>query len=130
MENISIWLSEYGIDWGIKIATAIAIFVIGKFIARMISRLLQKALQHSGTDAMLTGFLGNIAYGIILVAVVLAAIDSLGVNVTSLLASAPFAASVEQLVANQRLQQIHRPSPFTAGMQLVGPKLIELQLIP
>ena len=81
MENITIWLSEYGIDWGIKIVTAIAIFVIGKYMARMISRLLQKALQRSGTDAMLVGFLGNIAYGILLVAVVLAAIDSLGVNV-------------------------------------------------
>ena len=86
MEIITIWLSAHGIDWGIKIATAIAIFVIGKFIARVISRLLQKALQHSGTDTMLVGFLGNIAYGILLVAVVLAAIDSLGVNVTSLLA--------------------------------------------
>ena len=35
---------------------------------------------------MLLKFLGNIAYGILLVAVVLAAVDSLGVNVTSLMA--------------------------------------------
>ncbi len=85
MENITTWISVHGIDWGIKIATAIAIFIIGKFLARVITRLLQKALQHSGTDSMLVGFLGNIAYGILLVAVVLAAIDSLGVNVTSLM---------------------------------------------
>jgi len=86
MENITTWLSANAIDWGIKISIAIAIFVIGKFIARMISRLLQKALRRTSTDSMLVGFLGNIAYGILLVAVVLAAIDSLGVNVTSLLA--------------------------------------------
>jgi small conductance mechanosensitive channel len=86
MENITTWLSENAIDWGTKIAIAIAIFVIGKLIARIISNLLQKALQRTGTDSMLVGFLGNIAYGVLLAAVVLAAIDSLGVNVTSLLA--------------------------------------------
>ena len=86
MENISTWLSENATDWGIKIAIAIAIFLIGKFIARTISNLIQKALQRSSTDAMLVSFLGNIVYGILLVAVVLAAIDSLGVNVISLLA--------------------------------------------
>lgn len=86
MENITTWLSENAIDWGIKIAIAIAIFIIGKFIARTISNLIQKALQRSSTDAMLVSFLGNIVYGILLVAVVLAAIDSLGVNVTSLMA--------------------------------------------
>jgi small conductance mechanosensitive channel len=86
MENITTWLSENAIDWGIKIAIAIAIFVIGKMIARIISRLLQKGLQRAGTDSMLVGFLSNIAYGVLLVAVVLAAIDSLGVNVTSLMA--------------------------------------------
>lgn len=86
MENIITWSSENASEWGIKIATAIAIFFIGKYVARMISNLLQKALQRSSTDAMLTGFLVNIAYGILLVAVVLAAIDSLGINVTSLMA--------------------------------------------
>ena len=86
MENITSWLSENAIDWGIKIAIAIAIFYIGKIIARIISNLLQKALQRSSTDAMLVTFLSNIAYGILMVAVVLAAIDSLGVNVTSLMA--------------------------------------------
>ena len=86
MENITTWLSANAIDWGIKIAIAIAIFVIGKMIARIISKLLQKGLQRAGTDSMLVGFLSNIAYGVLLVAVVLAAIDSLGVNVTSLMA--------------------------------------------
>jgi small conductance mechanosensitive channel len=86
MENITIWLSENAIDWGVKITVAIAIFVIGKFIAKIITNLLRKALNRTNTDAMLVSFLGNISYGVLLVAVVLAAIDSLGVNVTSLMA--------------------------------------------
>ena len=86
MENVTTWLSENALDWGVKIAIAVAIFVIGKIIARMITNLMQKALDRSSTDPILVGFLCNIAYGILIVAVVLAAVDSLGVNVTSLLA--------------------------------------------
>ncbi len=86
MENITNWISENGTDWAVKIAIAIVIFIVGKIVARMIANLIKKALERGGTDAMLVGFLGNITYGVLLVAVVLAAIDSLGVNVTSLMA--------------------------------------------
>jgi small conductance mechanosensitive channel len=86
MENISTWVSENAVDWGIQIAIAIAIFIIGKMIARMISNLIKKALNRTGTDAILVSFIGNISYAVLLIAVVLAAVDSLGVNVTSLMA--------------------------------------------
>jgi small-conductance mechanosensitive channel len=45
-----------------------------------------QALQRTGTDTMLVNFLGSIIYAVLLIAVLLAAVDSLGVNVTSLLA--------------------------------------------
>jgi small conductance mechanosensitive channel len=86
MENITNWISENGVDWGIQIAIAIAIFIVGKIVARIISNLVEKGLTRAGTDQILVGFLGNMTYGILLVAVVLAAVDSLGVNVTSLMA--------------------------------------------
>ncbi|MEE8365588.1 MAG: mechanosensitive ion channel domain-containing protein [Gammaproteobacteria bacterium] len=86
MDNISAWFSQNALDWGIKIALALAIFIIGKFFAKLIANLLEKAMQRSGTDAMLVKFLGNIAYVILLVAVVLAAVDALGVNIISLMA--------------------------------------------
>ena len=86
MENISTWVSENAVGLIIQIGIAIAIFIIGKMIARMISNLIKKALNRGGTDAILVNFIGNISYAILLVAVVLAAVDSLGVNVTSLMA--------------------------------------------
>ena len=86
MENITTWIDENALDWGIQIAIAIAIFIIGKMLARMISNLIRKAMRRGGTDEMLIGFIGNISYAILLVAVVLAAIDSLGVNIVSLMA--------------------------------------------
>ena len=72
MENITNWISEHGVDWGIQIAIAIAIFIVGKIIARMISNLVEKGLTRAGTDKILVGFLGNMSYGILLIAVVLA----------------------------------------------------------
>jgi small conductance mechanosensitive channel len=86
MENINNWISENALDWAIQIGIAIAIFIIGKILARMISKLIMKAMRRGGTDEMLIGFIGNISYAILLVAVVLAAIDSLGVNIVSLMA--------------------------------------------
>jgi len=113
MENITTWLSENASDWGTKIAIAIAIFIIGKFIARTISNLLQKALERTGTDSMLVGFLGSIAYGILLVAVVLAAIDSLGVNVTSLMAILAAAGLAVGLALKDSL------SNFASGVMII-----------
>ncbi|CAD7838732.1 MAG: Small-conductance mechanosensitive channel [Olavius algarvensis Gamma 3 endosymbiont] len=86
MENLINWVSENGVDWAIQIGIAIAIFIVGKYVARMLSKLLQRAMRKSGTEEMLVGFIGNISYAVLLIAVVLAAVDSLGVNVTSLMA--------------------------------------------
>jgi len=86
MENLQTWISENATDWALQIGIAIAIFVIGKMLARMVTGLLRAGMRKAGTDAILVGFIGNIAYGLLLVAVVLAAVDSLGVNVTSLMA--------------------------------------------
>jgi len=86
MENMTNWISENGVDWAIQIGIAIAIFIVGKIIARMLANLVRKAMTRAGTDNILVGFIGNITYAVLLVAVVLAAVDSLGVNVTSLMA--------------------------------------------
>lgn len=86
MENITTWLDQHALDWGIKIGIAIAIFFIGKIIARILANVLEKAMLHAKMDQLLVSFLGSIAYGVLLVAVALAAVDSLGINVTSLMA--------------------------------------------
>ena len=86
MENLTTWISENAIDLVMQIGIAIAIFLVGKIIARMLANLVKKGMQKAGSEPILIGFVGNVSYGILLVAVVLAAIDSLGVNVTSLMA--------------------------------------------
>lgn len=113
MEILTTWISEHAADWAIQIGIAIAIFVIGKFIARMIANLLRKGMQQAGSDALLVGFVGNVAYGILLVAVVLAAVDSLGVNVTSLLAIVAAAGLAIGLALKDSL------SNFAAGVMII-----------
>lgn len=113
MENITNWVSEHGIDWGIKIAIAIAIFVIGKMLANLIASIVKKALQRAGTDAMLVNFLGTITYTVLIIAVLLAAVDSLGVNVTSLMAILGAAGLAVGLALKDSL------SNFAAGVMII-----------
>ncbi|NNE05984.1 MAG: mechanosensitive ion channel [Xanthomonadales bacterium] len=91
MDNIKQFLSEvewqqFVIDWGLKLIVAIAIFVIGRWIARAITNTLKKFLNGRDFDETLVSFLGNLVYAVLLTAVIIAALDSLGVPVTSLVA--------------------------------------------
>ncbi|MFV2031820.1 MAG: mechanosensitive ion channel family protein [Gammaproteobacteria bacterium] len=113
MESIQAWFSQNALDWGIKIALAIAIFIIGKLLAKLVARLLEKAMHRAGTEAMLVKFLGNIAYVVLLIAVVLAAVDSLGINVTSLLAILGAAGLAVGLALKDSL------SNFAAGVMII-----------
>lgn len=113
MENITNWISENAVDWGIQIGIAIAIFYVGKIIARMISNLIEKAMRRADSEEMLVDFVGNISYGILIVAVVLAAVDSLGVNVTSLMAIVAAAGLAIGLALKDSL------SNFAAGVMII-----------
>ncbi len=107
------WLDLYIIPWAIKIALAIAIFIIGRWVAKLFTKVMRNALTRANTDPMLTKFLGNIAYGVLMVAVVLAALDSLGVSITSLLAVLGAAGLAVGLALKDSL------SNFAAGVMLV-----------
>jgi len=74
------------IPWGIRIAVALAIFIIGRWIAKWLTGVLRKVMTRGKLDEMLINFLGNIVYMILLLAVVMAALDHLGIQTTSLLA--------------------------------------------
>jgi small conductance mechanosensitive channel len=113
MENITSWISENAADWAIQIGIAIAIFVIGKMIARKVSNLIEAGMRRSGTDELLVDFIGNISYAILVVAVILAAIDSLGVNVTSLMAVVAAAGLAIGLALKDSL------SNFAAGVMII-----------
>lgn len=82
------WAKAYdlGAEFGLKLVTALVIFIIGRWVARWLAGLVQKGMSRAGTDATLTGFIRNIIYIALLTFVVLAAIAQLGVQTTSFIA--------------------------------------------
>ena len=113
MENSMAIIEQIVIPWSIKLVTALAIFIIGRWIAGKISTGITKVLTKSGLDAMLVKFLGSLVYTLFLIAVVLASVDSLGVNVTSLLAIVGAAGLAVGLALKDSL------SNFAAGVMII-----------
>jgi small conductance mechanosensitive channel len=79
-------INTYLIPWGIRIAIALAIFIIGRWVVKVVVRFVERLMKKADLDTMLTSFLGNILYTVLLLAVIIAALDQLGVQTTSLLA--------------------------------------------
>lgn len=74
------------IPWAVKIGVALAIFIVGRWIAKWITSMVRRVMTKANMDEMLVRFLGNIVYTVLLLAVVMAALDHLGIQTTSLLA--------------------------------------------
>jgi small conductance mechanosensitive channel len=83
-------LGEKIVDWAWSYAPnilgAILIFLIGRWIAKALTGVLRRLMTARNVEATLTGFLGSLAYFVLLTMVVIAAIGRLGVNTTSFVA--------------------------------------------
>lgn len=82
-EQIISYLSEYGL----KILVSLAIFIIGKWVAKIITHFLKKMIRKAKVEVTLVSFLGNVIYAILLVFVIIAALDHLGINTTTFAAA-------------------------------------------
>jgi len=117
-ENINKFLTSEDlmplvVEWGMKIVLALVIFVVGRWVAKAITKALRKAMQRTEMDETLEDFLGSIAYATLLVAVILASVDTLGVNITSLLAIVGAAGLAVGLALKDSLGN------FAAGVMLI-----------
>jgi small conductance mechanosensitive channel len=86
IDSILTWVKTDGLDILITFAIALAIFIIGKWVARKVTDLVKKAMGKAKMDETLISFLGNGVYMILMVCVVLAALDYLGVKTTGFIA--------------------------------------------
>jgi small conductance mechanosensitive channel len=100
-------------DWAIKIVLALAIYVVGKWVAGRVTRLIRKLMQARNVDPTLVTFLANIVQAVLLAAVIIAALDTLGFPVTSLLAVVGAAGLAVGLALKDSLGN------FAAGVMLV-----------
>ena len=101
-------------DVGIQAAIAVAIFVVGRWLASFATKMLKRTMGSAGVDVTLSNFLGNLVYYVLLAAVLIATINQLGVETTSLLAVLGAAGLAIGLALQGSL------SNFASGVMIVG----------
>jgi small conductance mechanosensitive channel len=77
---------DLGIDLGIKVATALAIFLVGKFVVRLAVSAIAKIMQKQEVDKTLETFICNLVRTALMIVVVIAAIGAIGIQTTSFIA--------------------------------------------
>lgn len=86
---MSEWIDKiwgYVVQYGLSLIAAILILVIGKWLARIISRVVEKLMIKANVEKTLASFVKNITYIGLMVFVVIAALNKIGVQTTSLIA--------------------------------------------
>ncbi len=122
METLTNWmksldsevLTGYAVQYGTALIMAGVIFILGRWAARIAKRMVRAALKRANMDDTLVSFIGNVAYGLLMAFVVIAALSQLGVETTSL--AAIFAAA--GLAIGLALQG--SLSNFAAGIMIIA----------
>jgi len=76
----------YASEYGLKIVAAIMIFIIGKWIVRKLTAVTKKLMEAAEVDQTLTEFAESVVYFVLLLMVILASLNALGIDTTSFLA--------------------------------------------
>lgn len=84
--NVAELVDTYVIPWGINIVFALLIYIIGKIVVGILINLFGKVLSRSKYDDMLVDFIKAIMRAILMLFVIVAALDQLGVDTTSMVA--------------------------------------------
>ncbi|MEE8463158.1 MAG: mechanosensitive ion channel domain-containing protein, partial [Gammaproteobacteria bacterium] len=106
-------LNDLLLPWAIKIGLAALIFVAGRWAAKLAANSVDKIMKKAGVDATLTHFLHNVIYAALLIAVIIAAVDQLGIKTTSFLAILGAAGLAVGLALQSSL------SNFSSGIMLI-----------
>ena len=97
------WMAQHtSADWilgqlriyGPQLLSAIAVFVVGRWIAKIVTAAIVRGARKARVDETLVGFLNNLLYMLLLTAVCISALGRLGVetdSMTAVLAAAGFA---------------------------------------
>jgi small conductance mechanosensitive channel len=85
-DNILELLRTTGLEFGINLVTAIAIFYIGRIVVRLLMRGLRKVMQAQEIDKTLEAFVCNLASMVLLTFVIIASVSALGIQTTSFIA--------------------------------------------
>ena len=103
----------YLLPLGLRLLLAALVFLLGRAIARALMRAFDRAVETSRLDVSLRKFLHDIVYAAMLVAVVIAALDIVGIETTAVIAVIGAAGLAIGLALQGSL------SNFAAGVMLI-----------
>ena len=80
------WIRTVGLELGLNLVIAIAIFYFGRMVARLITKGLRNLMQSQEVDKILETFVCNLAYWALMAFVIISAITAVGIETTSMIA--------------------------------------------
>ncbi len=98
---------------GINLLTALCVFFLGRWLARMLTRGTAALMERGKVDISLRRFLTDVMYAVLLVVIVTAALDQLGVRTTAVVAVLGAAGLAVGLALQGSL------SNFAAGVMII-----------
>ncbi|MDF2181992.1 mechanosensitive ion channel domain-containing protein [Neptuniibacter sp. CAU 1671] len=110
MEN---FFSTYVTPWALNILLALAIFFVGRWVAKLLISLLERILRKAKMEDMLIHFVSSICSILLLLIIVVASLNQLGVDTTSLIALVGAAGLAVGLALQDSLKN------FAAGVMLI-----------
>lgn len=111
--DIQTLVDQYILPWSINVAMALAILILGRWLSKFVVLFVRRLLERSTQDPMLINFLTALLNAVLLVVVVVAALDQLGVATTSIVAVLGAAGLAIGLALQGSLQN------FAAGIMLL-----------
>lgn len=86
LEQLASTLQQTGVDFALRLITAVVIFYVGRMVANILTGTLRRMMQKNEVDKTLETFICNLTRIALLAFVVIAAISALGVETTSVIA--------------------------------------------
>ena len=77
---------SFASEYGLKLLAAILIFMVGKWVAAKLTKIIKGLMHKAKLDETLVSFSGNIVQTVLLVVVVMASLNAVGINTTSFVA--------------------------------------------
>jgi len=111
--DINAMISTYVVPWGINITMALTIFIIGRIVVNILTKVMGKLMIKASVDETLVDFVKSIAHTVLLLFVIVASLNQLGVDTTSLVALLGAAGLAIGLSLQSSLQN------FAAGVMLL-----------
>ena len=111
--NLQKLFEQYVLPWGINIVLALLVLIIGRWIAKRIVGIFRRMMSRADYDQMLINFLAATLQAVLMIVVIVAALDRLGVATTSIVAVLGAAGVAVGLALQGSLQN------FAAGIMIL-----------